>query len=157
MLAARLKPGVSIEHARAEMAVLFRFSLEERIRNSKDPLVRQLKFTVEPAGAGLYSELLDRFRKPLLALFGLVALLLLIACTNIATMLLARSAARGREMTLRLSLGAGRMRLVRQVLTEAVLLSGAGRPAGYRAGEFRRGETSQGHRIGTFYRNAAAD
>src|ERR1700736_4777253 len=87
-LLGRLKPGVSIEQARAEMAVLYRFTIEERARGSKDPLVRQLKIEVEPAGTGL-SKLRDQFVKPLLALMAVVGLLLLIACTNVASLLLA--------------------------------------------------------------------
>ena len=124
-LLGRLKPGVSLAQARAEMAVLYRFTIEERASGSKDPLVRQLKIEVEPAGTGL-SRLRDHFGKPLLVLMGLVGLLLLIACTNVASLLLARGAARQKEMALRVSLGAGRLRLIRQVLTEALLLSGAG-------------------------------
>ena len=124
-LVGRLKPGVSIEQARAEMAVLFQFTLEEEAKSSKDPLVRQLKIEVDSAGAG-FSVLRDRFAKPLLVLMAVVGLLLLIACINVASMLLARGATRQREMALRISLGAGRFRLVRQVLTESLLLSGAG-------------------------------
>lgn len=125
-LIGRLKPGVSIEQARAEMAVLFRWTLEERTRASKDPLMRRLTFAVEPAGAGLSTALRDQFAKPLLALMAVVSLLLLLACTNVASLLLARGAARQREMALRVSLGAGRLRLVRQVLTESLLLSAGG-------------------------------
>ena len=125
-LVGRLKPGVSIERARAEMALLFRFTLEERTRASNDPVMRQLKFTMEPAGTGLSTALRNRFAKPLVALMAVVALLLLIACTNVAGMLVARGAAREREMAVRVSLGAGRIRLLRQMLTESLMLSLAG-------------------------------
>ena len=125
-LIGRLRPGVSIEQARAEMAVLFRWTLEERTRASNDPVMHQLKFEVRPAGAGLATGLRDQFANPLLALMAVVGLLLLIACINLANMLLARGSARRHEMAVRVALGAGRLRLMRQVLAESLLLSAAG-------------------------------
>ena len=124
-LAARLKPGVSIEQARAEMNVLWQWTLEEEFKANDDRTVRDWKMEVQPAGAGL-SHLRDQFGKPALVLMAVVTLLLLIACANIASLLLARGAARRREMAVRVSLGAGRLRLLRQELTEAVLLSACG-------------------------------
>ena len=124
-LVGRLKPGVSVEQARAEMRVLFQFTIEEITKRSKDPLWRQMKLEIVPAGAGL-AFLRDHFGRPLLILMALVGLLLLIACASIATLLLARGAAREPEMALRVSLGAGRLRLLRQVMTESLLLSAAG-------------------------------
>lgn len=124
-LIGRLKPGVSIEQAHAEMSVLFQFTIEEMSRNSQNPLLRQMKMEVAPASAGL-SFLRDHFEKPLLVLMAVVGLLLLIACTSLASMLLARATARQREMAVRACLGAGRFRLMCQVLTESLLLSVAG-------------------------------
>jgi predicted permease len=125
-LVGRLKPGVAIRQARAEMAVLYQWVIEERASHSKDPVIRQMKLAVEPAGAGLTSPLRDQFARPLVLLLSVVSLLLLLACTNLASMLLARATARQREMALRVSLGAARFRLARQALTESLLLSAAG-------------------------------
>jgi putative ABC transport system permease protein len=124
-LLGRLKPGVTLEEARAEMAVLYRFTIDERSSSSDDPQIRQLTVQVEPAGNGL-ATVRDRFGKPLTVLMTVSGLLLLLACVNIASMLLARGAGREREMALRISLGAGRGRLLRQVLTESLILSVAG-------------------------------
>jgi len=134
-LIGRLKPGVSIGQARAEMSVLFQFALDEMSKGNKNPLIRKIKLDIVPAGAGL-AFLRDQFTQPLLVLMALVGLLLLIACTSIATLLLARGAAREHEMALRISLGAGKMRLLRQVMTESLLLSGAGSLLGILAAYF---------------------
>jgi putative ABC transport system permease protein len=124
-LVGRLKPGVSINQAQAEMAVLYESTLDEQARATNNPFIRKMKLEIEPAGAGL-SHLREEWTKPLLLLMAVVGLLLLIACTNLASMLLARGAAREHEMALRLSLGAGHYRLARQVLTESLLLSAVG-------------------------------
>ncbi len=124
-LVGRLKPGVSIKQAQAEMAVLYESTLDEQARATNNPFIRKMKLEMEPAGAGL-SKLREEWKKPLLLLQAVVGLLLLLACTNLASMLLARGATRKHEMALRLSLGAGHFRLARQVLTESFLLSAVG-------------------------------
>jgi predicted permease len=121
-LVGRLKPGVSMEQARAEMAVLYESTLDEQARITNNPYLRKMKFEMESAAAGL-SQLREEWAKPLLLLMAVVGLLLLLACTNIASLLLARGAARESEMALRISLGASRFRLIRGGLTESLLLS----------------------------------
>ena len=120
---ARLKPGVTIEQARAEMRLLDRFRVE--LLSQRSPNLQKLTIDLEPARSG-FALLRDRFGKPLLALLAIVALLLLVACTNVAGVLLARSTARHREMAVRVSVGASRWRLVRQMMTESLLLATAG-------------------------------
>jgi len=124
-LVGRLKPGVSINQAQAEMAVLYESTLDEQAKATNNPFIRKTKLEMEPAGAGL-SRLREEWTKPLLLLQAVVGLLLLLACTNLASMLLARGATREHEMALRLSLGAGQLRLARQVVTESMLLSAVG-------------------------------
>jgi len=124
-LLGRLKPGIPIEQARAEAAVLFRPILEEKIARSHNPLVRGYTVEVDSAAAG-FTRVRDMYGKPLVLLMFVVGLLLLLACINMASMLLARGAARQREIAVRVGLGASRGRLVRQMLTESILLSGAG-------------------------------
>jgi predicted permease len=123
-LVGRLKPGVSLEQARAELALLYRRTLEDE-KPGGNRFLHVMKFEMEPAGAGM-SRVRDRYAQPLLVLMAVVALLLMVACTNVASLLLARGAARQREMAVRVSLGASRFRLVRQAITESLLLSGAG-------------------------------
>jgi putative ABC transport system permease protein len=134
-LMARLRPGVPIEQARAEMAVLHRPRLEELARKSGDAQWLQSRMDLEPASAG-FAALRDRFATPLRILMAVVGLILLIACTNVASMVLARGAGRRQEMAVRVSLGAGRLRLARQVLTESLLLSVTGSLLGLVLGYF---------------------
>ena len=121
----RLKPGVSIEQATSEMRVLDRARVEDMARLFGNAQWLKARLDVESAGAGL-SVLRERLSRPLLTLMAMVAVLLLLACVNIASLLLARGAAREREMALRVAVGASRWRLWRQVFAESLLLSGGG-------------------------------
>ena len=123
-LMARLREGASIDRARAEMRGLDRSRIETFAR--RDPQWREVVFDVLPARAGLATPLHHQFAKPLSILLAVLGVLLLLACANIGGLLLARGAARQRDLAVRVSLGAGRLRIVRQLLTESLLLAFAG-------------------------------
>jgi predicted permease len=118
---ARLLPGVDIAGAQREMS-----AIAGRIRAQYGEQASAVDVRVTP----LHDELVDSARQPLLLLLGAAGLVLLIACTNLASALLARAGARRVEFAIRSSLGAGRVRLVRQLFTESLLLSVAGAAAG---------------------------
>jgi predicted permease len=126
----RLKGGVTVAQARAQLQSFWPEVLRATAPTETPGLRRQLFFSmgldVTPAATGINVALRSHFTRPAYVLMGIVGLILLVACVNLASLMLARAAARSHEMSVRVALGASRWPLARQVLIESLALSACG-------------------------------
>ena len=129
-LIGRLKPGVPIRQAQANVNVLYQQMLPGELGTDNTPegvaSIRRARIHLTPGDKGLSGGLRRTYETPLQILMVVVALVLLIACANVANLLLALSSKRRKEFALRVAIGAATGRVIRQLLTESLLLSGAG-------------------------------
>ncbi|MGA8030299.1 MAG: ABC transporter permease [Bryobacteraceae bacterium] len=129
---ARLKPGVSETQARAELAAISPGVMKDQLIDTEEAARKRFlaqKLDLIPGAAG-GSWLARQYRKSLLLLMAISGVVLLLACVNLASLTLARAAPRQKELSVRLALGAGRARLIKQLLTESVVVSMAGAALG---------------------------
>jgi len=127
-LVARLRPGVTLAQAAGETRALM-----NRLR-PQFPFPMPHNWNGDATAIPLQTDMVGEFRGKLLILFASVAIVLAIACANVASLLFSRAAARRKEIALRVALGAGRLRIMRQLLTESVLLAGIGSALGLLVG-----------------------
>ena len=128
----RLQPGFTVEKANAQVASVTDAVLRERVPDAKWIANRQKQhftFAAEPGSAG-FNYVRMSFRKPLVAVFAMCGGILLLACLNLASLLMARGTARQRELATRMAMGASRRRLIQQLLVEGLLLGVIGTFAG---------------------------
>ena len=135
----RLKPGWTVTQARAHVRTISPGLFEATLPPNYTPEIAKgyldSKLTATPAGYGV-SDLREQYQDPLMILLGIAGLVLVIACANLANLMLARANARERELAVRLAIGASRPRLIRQMLAESLLLAAIGAACGALLAQF---------------------